>query len=133
MTAAPVWLLCHQLGYASHIRQLGRRPLPVRLAIAGTGLLTLVILTAFAGYPRSMVGEVGDAESNIFPTNSHRRPRGLPPRTVGPASRAGRPLAGARLVLVARPTLVLFAPVAIFARVEIRARRPRRTAPTADE
>ena len=70
VTLALVWLFCHQLGYAWRTWQLGRRPSARRPAVTGAGLLTLVVLTMFAGYPRSMVGEVGDAESNIFPTNA---------------------------------------------------------------
>jgi hypothetical protein len=70
VTAALVWLFCHQLGYAWRTWQLGQRPLAQRLAVTGAGLLALVVLTVFAGYPRSMVATVGDAESNIFPTNA---------------------------------------------------------------
>ncbi|MEW2621402.1 acyltransferase [Streptomyces sp. NPDC048106] len=69
-TLALVWLFCHQLGYAWRTWQLGRRPVVQRLAITAAGLLALVVLTVFAGYPRSMVAGVGDAESNIFPTNA---------------------------------------------------------------
>jgi hypothetical protein len=70
VTLALVWLFCHQLGHAWRTWQLGRRPTAQRLAVTGAGLLTLVVLTTFAGYPRSMVGVVGDTESNIFPTNA---------------------------------------------------------------
>ncbi|WP_199923173.1 acyltransferase family protein [Streptomyces sp. NRRL S-813] len=69
-TAALVWLFCHQLGYAWRTWELGRRSLGRRLEVTGLGLLTLVVLTVFAGYPRAMVGVVGDTESNIFPTNA---------------------------------------------------------------
>ncbi|MGB2922107.1 MAG: acyltransferase [Mycobacterium sp.] len=69
ITAALVWVFCHQLGFAWHGWQLGRRPLIVRLAIAGAGLATLVGLM-LAGFPRSMVATVGAAESNLFPTNA---------------------------------------------------------------
>ncbi|MER5479083.1 acyltransferase [Streptomyces sp. NPDC002734] len=70
VTLALVWLFCHQLGYVWRTWRLGRRPTAQRLAVTGTGLLALVVLTMFAGYPRSMVGAVGDAESNIFPTTA---------------------------------------------------------------
>jgi peptidoglycan/LPS O-acetylase OafA/YrhL len=70
VTAALVWLFCHQLGYAWRSFELGRRPLPQRLAIAGAGLAALVGLTVGAGYPLSMVSTAGVAESNIFPTNA---------------------------------------------------------------
>lgn len=70
VTAALVWLFCHQLGYAWRTWQLGQRPLAQRLVVTGAGLLALVVLTVFAGYPPSMVATVGDAESNIFPTNA---------------------------------------------------------------
>ena len=70
VTAALVWLFCHQLGYAWRTWQLGQRPLAQRLAVTGAGLLALVVLTVFAGYSRSMVATVGDAGSNIFPTNA---------------------------------------------------------------
>ncbi|MET8984523.1 acyltransferase [Nonomuraea wenchangensis] len=69
VTAALVWLFCHQLGYAWRSWELGRRPLAQRLAVAGTGLAGLVGLTAGAGYPASMVSTAG-VESNIFPTNA---------------------------------------------------------------
>ncbi|MFD0474672.1 acyltransferase [Nonomuraea thailandensis] len=70
VTAALVWLFCHQLGYAWRTWQLGHRPLPQRLAIAAAGLAALAGLTVAAGYPLSMVSTTGDAESNIFPTNA---------------------------------------------------------------
>ncbi|MFG2113745.1 acyltransferase [Streptomyces sp. NPDC048718] len=70
VTLALVWLFCHQLGYAWRTWNPGRRPLVQRLAVTGAGLLALIVLTVFAGYPRSMVGTVGDTESNIFPTNA---------------------------------------------------------------
>jgi peptidoglycan/LPS O-acetylase OafA/YrhL len=69
-TAALVWLFCHQLGYAWRDWDLGRRPLAQRLAVAGAGLAGLLGLTILAGYPRSMVATVGEAESNILPTNA---------------------------------------------------------------
>ena len=70
VTAALVWLFCHQLGYAWRSWDLGRRPLAQRLAIVGAGLAGLVGLTMLAGYPLSMVATVGGGESNIFPTNA---------------------------------------------------------------
>jgi membrane-anchored protein YejM (alkaline phosphatase superfamily) len=70
VTAALVWLFCHQLGYAWRAWRLGRRPLAQRLAVTGAGLLALIVLTVFAGYPRSMVATVGDPESNILPTSA---------------------------------------------------------------
>ncbi|GAB3221218.1 acyltransferase family protein [Mycolicibacterium hippocampi] len=69
ITAALVWVFCHQLGYAWRGWQLGRRPLIVRMAIAVAGLAALVALMV-AGLPRSMVATVGEAESNLFPTNA---------------------------------------------------------------
>ncbi|WP_261808475.1 acyltransferase [Nonomuraea sp. C10] len=69
VTAALVWLFCHQLGYAWRGWELGRRPPAQRLAVAGIGLAGLAGLTVGAGYPLSMVGTTG-AESNIFPTNA---------------------------------------------------------------
>ena len=69
VTAALVWLFCHQLGYAWRSWELGRRPLAQRLAVAGAGLAALAGLTVVAGYPLSMVATVG-SESNIFPTNA---------------------------------------------------------------
>ncbi|MEV5895061.1 acyltransferase family protein [Nonomuraea fuscirosea] len=69
VTAALVWLFCHQLGYIWRTWELGRRPLAQRLAVAATGLAGLAGLTAVAGYPASMVATAG-AESNIFPTNA---------------------------------------------------------------
>jgi fucose 4-O-acetylase-like acetyltransferase len=69
-TVPLVWLFCHQLGYAWRTWQLGQRPLAQRLGVAGIGLLALVTLTMFAGYPRSMVATVGETESNILPTNA---------------------------------------------------------------
>ncbi|MGV0606630.1 acyltransferase family protein [Mycolicibacterium sp. XJ1904] len=69
-TVPLVWLFCHQLGFAWRSWQLGSRPVAQRLAVAGAGLVTLVALTMFAGYPRSMVATVGETESNIFPTNA---------------------------------------------------------------
>jgi len=69
VTAALVWLFCHQLGYAWRSWDLGRRPLAQRLAIVGAGLAGLAGLTMMAGYPLSMVATAG-AESNIFPTNA---------------------------------------------------------------
>jgi Acyltransferase family len=70
VTAAFVWLFCHQLGYIWRTSRLGSRPLGQRLAVTAIGLVTLVALTAVAGYPRSMVATVGDPESNMFPTNA---------------------------------------------------------------
>lgn len=69
-TAALVWLFCHQLGYWWRSADLGRRPLPVRAAIAAAGLAGLLVLTVGAGFPRSMVATVGAAESNLLPTNA---------------------------------------------------------------
>src|SRR5262249_50858314 len=69
VTAALVWLVFHQLGYARRSWELGRRPLAQRLAVVGAGLAGLVGLTMVAGYPLSMVATVG-YESNIFPTNA---------------------------------------------------------------
>jgi peptidoglycan/LPS O-acetylase OafA/YrhL len=70
VTAALVWLFCHQLGYAWRSWELGRRPLAQRLAIAGAGLAALAGLTLVAGYPLSMVATADGGESNMFPTNA---------------------------------------------------------------
>lgn len=70
LTAAVVWVFCHQLGYCWRSWNLSQRPLPVRSAIALTGLAGLLILTLRAGFPRSMVATVGTAQSNILPTNA---------------------------------------------------------------
>ncbi|ULP36466.1 acyltransferase [Mycolicibacterium rufum] len=70
LTAAVVWVFCHQLGYWWRSSDLGGRPLAVRSAVALTGLATLVILTGWAGFPRSMVATAAAAESNLFPTNA---------------------------------------------------------------
>lgn len=69
VTAALVWLFCHQLGHAWRSWDLGRRPPAQRLAVVGVGLAGLVGLTAGAGYPLSMVSTTG-TDSNIFPTNA---------------------------------------------------------------
>lgn len=69
VTAALVWLFCHQLGYAWRSWQLGRWPVIGRMAVAAAGLAALMGLMA-AGFPRSMVATVGAAESNLFPTNA---------------------------------------------------------------
>ncbi|CAA0137397.1 Uncharacterised protein [Mycolicibacterium vanbaalenii] len=69
VTAALVWVFCHQLGYVWRGERLGRRPLIVRSAVAVAGLAALVGLVT-AGFPRSMVATVGAAESNLFPTNA---------------------------------------------------------------
>jgi peptidoglycan/LPS O-acetylase OafA/YrhL len=66
VTAALVWVFCHQLGYAWRTWELGQRPLAQRLAVVGAGLAGL---TMVAGYPLSMVATSG-YESNIFPTNA---------------------------------------------------------------
>lgn len=69
VTAALVWVFCHQIGYWWRSRDLGQRPLLERLAVAAAGLAGLLGLTFLADFPRSMVATVGAAESNILPTN----------------------------------------------------------------
>ena len=69
VTAAVVWVFCHQLGYAWRSWDLGHRPLAPRLAVVGAGLAALAGLTLAAGYPHSMVATDGE-ESNLFPTNA---------------------------------------------------------------
>src|SRR5262249_5355601 len=53
VTAALVWLFCHQLGYAWRSWQLGRRPLAQRLAIVRAGLARPGGLAVVAGDPPS--------------------------------------------------------------------------------
>jgi hypothetical protein len=137
------------------------------------------VLTVFAGYPRSMVATVGEAESNIFPTNAAIAALAIfqlgllaliTPTAARRLRRPGvwKPVVALNLVAItvflwhmtaylivlwiyerlghtlpAEPTadwwaqrwLWLLAPlvvlvllVAVFARVEIMARRPRRNA-----
>ena len=69
IVAAVVWVWCHQLGHAWRTTDLGHRRLPVRAAVALTGLGGLAGLTGLAGYPRSRVAELG-AQSNMLPTNA---------------------------------------------------------------
>jgi hypothetical protein len=184
VTHGLVWVFCHQLGYAWRTWQLGRRPPAQRLAVTGAGLLTLIVLTAFAGYPRSMVGTVIDAESNIFPANAAiaalavfqlgllvlitpaatrllRRPRVWKPVValnlvaitvfvwhmtayliaLWIYERLGHTLLSEptaqwwaqRWLWVLAPLVVLIVLVAVFARVEIGVRRPRRRTTTAGE
>jgi hypothetical protein len=64
---ALVWLFAHQLGVAwrtGGVDGWSRRRLVV---LAAVGLGGLFVLTELAGYPRSMVGGVGEARSNTFP------------------------------------------------------------------
>jgi peptidoglycan/LPS O-acetylase OafA/YrhL len=178
VTAALVWLFCHQLGYAWRSWELGRRPLAQRLAVVGAGLAGLVGLTMLAGYPLSMVATVG-YESNIFPTNATiaalavfqlgllvlvqptaerllRRPAAWKPvvalnvvaltiflwhmtaylvvlwayEGLG-GTLPAEPTAGwwaQRWLWLLAPSAVLAVLVALFARVELAARRPRRRA-----
>ncbi|MGE2733874.1 acyltransferase family protein [Mycolicibacterium vaccae] len=70
VTAALVWLFCHQLGYAWRGWNLGGRSWPVRAAVAGAGLAAVTALSFGAGLPRSMVATVGTSESNMFPTTA---------------------------------------------------------------
>lgn len=84
VTAALVWLFCHQLGYAWRTWQLGRRPLAQRLAVTGAGLLALVVLTVFAGYPPldGRRGRRGRVE-HLPDRRGHRGARRFPARTIG--------------------------------------------------
>jgi hypothetical protein len=64
---ALVWLFAHQLGIAWREGRLtgwSRRRL---VTLAGVGLAGVVALTELGGYPRSMVGGVGEARTNTFP------------------------------------------------------------------
>ncbi len=67
LTAGLVWLFIWQLGHVWRdwrARGLGPDRGP---ALAGAGLLALVLLTGPGGYPRSMVATTAE-ESNMFPT-----------------------------------------------------------------
>ncbi len=70
VTTVAVWLFCHQLGYFWRTHRLGARPLGQRLGVAAVGLVALATLTMIAGYPRAMVGTVGEPDSNMFPTTA---------------------------------------------------------------
>ncbi len=70
VTAAAVWLFCHQLGYAWRSWDEGHRPLGRRVALAAAGLVALIGLTTYGGYPSSMVATAAGEESNLFPTNA---------------------------------------------------------------
>lgn len=62
-----VWLFAHQLGIAwrgGAVAAWSRRRF---VALAAVAVATVVALTQFGGYPRSMVGGVGEARSNTFP------------------------------------------------------------------
>ena len=61
-----VWLFAHQLGFLWRDGRLTARPARAWW-LAGAGLVTLVLLTAFAGYPRSLVGGMNEARSNTTP------------------------------------------------------------------
>jgi len=80
VTAAVVWLFCHQLGYAWRSWDLGRRPLAQRLAIVGAGLAGLAGLTMMAGYPLSMVATAAPSPTSSRPT---------PPSPPWPSSNSG--------------------------------------------
>jgi len=69
LTSALVWVFVHQLGYFwrdGSLVRCGRRAL---VAVAGGGMLALVLLTTFGPYPRSMVSVTGEG-SNMFPTTA---------------------------------------------------------------
>lgn len=61
------WLFAHQLGFAYADGTLVRWGRRGALALAGTGLAALVLLTTVGGYPVSMVGVPGQARSNAQP------------------------------------------------------------------
>ena len=66
--AGLVWLAVWLLGVQWRAwRRAGAVLLPGALATVG-GLLGLVLLTGWLGYPRSMVATAGDATSNLHPT-----------------------------------------------------------------
>lgn len=68
LTAALVWLLIWQLGHVwRDWRSRGLGP-EHGWALAGAGLLALVLLTGPGGYPRSMVATTTGEGSNMFPT-----------------------------------------------------------------
>ena len=64
---ALVWLFAHQLGVAWRSGALAAWSRRRHLVVAAAGLASLLALTFYAGYPRSMVGGVGEARSNTFP------------------------------------------------------------------
>jgi hypothetical protein len=100
VTAGLVWLFCHQLGYAWRGWELGQRPLGQRMAVAGVG-----------------PGRAGRAYrgGRLPPLDGVHRGRGRIQHLPG------------WLWLLA-PSAVLALLVALFARVEFAAHRPRRTA-----
>jgi len=63
-----VWVFAHQLGYWWHDGAGRAVPRRVAAAVAGCGLVTLVLLTVVGGYARSMVAVRSGATSNMFPT-----------------------------------------------------------------
>jgi hypothetical protein len=62
-----VWLAAHQLGFFYADGSLGRRSPRFLAGLAAAGLAGLILLTAFAGYPGSMVGMPGAPVSNMNP------------------------------------------------------------------
>lgn len=62
-----VWLLPHQLGFFYANRRLRNTDRRVRVGMALAGLAGLVVLTALAGYPTSMVGVPGEERWNTNP------------------------------------------------------------------
>jgi hypothetical protein len=67
LNLALVWLFVHQLGVAWRAGAVARWPRRRVLSIGLAGLAAVVLLTLVGGYPRSMVGGLGEARSNIFP------------------------------------------------------------------
>jgi fucose 4-O-acetylase-like acetyltransferase len=65
-----VWLFAHQLGYLWRDGHVDRWGIRRRLAVTGTGLAGLVLLTATHRYPSSMVAVRGQDTSNMFPTTA---------------------------------------------------------------
>lgn len=59
-----VWLAVHQLGFRYADGRIGRTG---AAAMAGTGLLAVLALTAYGPYPVSMVGMPGERVSNMAP------------------------------------------------------------------
>src|SRR4029450_10446807 len=59
-----VWLAAHQLGFFFADGGPGGRPPRCLAGLAAAGLAGLILLTAFAGYPGSMVGMPGAPVSN---------------------------------------------------------------------
>ncbi|MGE2833323.1 acyltransferase family protein [Mycobacterium sp. SMC-4] len=65
-----VWLYCHQIGYFWRDGTLVKGGRPLAAAVAAAGFASLVVLTTFGPYSRSMVAVQGEDTSNMFPTTA---------------------------------------------------------------